>query len=388
MLRRSARAGALLLQSSSANARVWTNGAQWRSFAAASSAASRVLFFGTDDVSVATLKALYANSQQDDGRIIDTIDVICPSDRKVGRGKRTDPVPVKRFALDHGLNVFHTPPQLKTLKNWPLPTQAAYDVGVVVSFGYFLHPHLLANLAHGAINMHPSLLPKYRGPAPIHHALLNGDATTGVSVIEIDPRAFDVGRILLQKEFAIPPEIQCNELSQRLASFGAECVLETLQHLAEYKKNAVVQDDSKACKAPKISFQDGILAFQHETADQIFHKWQALSDSVGISVQFKDKVVKLIEIRRPTSEDLVFVHQEESRLAGETGSFSLVTSPEGTCIFDKTRQALWLKCAANSWLLVTKLQQADRKVGSAIDFANGYRLKHLQREQFHKGTQS
>lgn len=93
-----------------------------------------------------------------------------------------------------------------------MPTgDKTYDVGVVVSFGYFLHPHMLENLAHGAINMHPSLLPKYRGPAPIHHALLNGDATTGVSVIEIDPRAFDVGRILLQKEFGIPEAIQCKE---------------------------------------------------------------------------------------------------------------------------------------------------------------------------------
>lgn len=93
-----------------------------------------------------------------------------------------------------------------------MPTQdRKYDVGVVVSFGYFLHPHMLANLAHGAVNMHPSLLPKYRGPAPIHHALLNGDALTGVSVIEIDPRAFDVGRILMQKSVEIPPAIQCRE---------------------------------------------------------------------------------------------------------------------------------------------------------------------------------
>lgn len=98
----------------------------------------------------------------------------------------------------------------KSLKNWEMPTQErAYDVGVVVSFGYFLHPHMLANLSHGAVNMHPSLLPKYRGPAPIHHALLNGDATTGVSVIEIDPRAFDVGRILMQKPLVIPDGIQC-----------------------------------------------------------------------------------------------------------------------------------------------------------------------------------
>jgi methionyl-tRNA formyltransferase len=70
---------------------------------------------------------------------------------------------------------------------------------------------MLQHVKHGAINMHPSLLPKYRGPAPIHHALLNGDKTTGVSIIEIDPGAFDVGKILLQKPFNIPKGIRCLE---------------------------------------------------------------------------------------------------------------------------------------------------------------------------------
>ncbi|TYZ66443.1 hypothetical protein PybrP1_002416 [[Pythium] brassicae (nom. inval.)] len=332
-----------------------------------SAAPMRVLFFGTDDVSVATLEKLVANSQQQDGRIVESVDVICPSDRKVGggRGKRQEPVPVKRVALAHGLDSF---------KTWEMPTrERTYDVGVVVSFGYFLHPHMLANLAHGAVNMHPSLLPKYRGPAPIHHALLNGDATTGVSVIEIDPRAFDVGRILLQKEVPIPAAIQCRELAQQLAAFGADCVLETLGSLQQLKASATVQDDAKASKAPKIGAQDAVLDLDTQTADHVFHRWQALSDSVGISVRFKDRVVKLAEVRAPTRDDL---SELPALLRQSVATAAAATPTPGAFVFDKKRQALWLQCAAGSWLLVAKLQPADRGVGSAVDFANGLRLKH------------
>lgn len=104
-------------------------------------------------------------------------------------------------------------------------------------------------------------------------------------------------------------------------------------------------------------------------------RWQALSDSVGISVQFKDKVVKLVEVRVPTEQELLERQSSEQPAAAMA---------PGSFFFDKKRQALWLQCASDSWLLVTKLQPADRKVGSAVDFANGLRLKHAQWDAFHR----
>ncbi|ETM42064.1 hypothetical protein L914_12226 [Phytophthora nicotianae] len=360
----------------------------------------RVLFFGTDDVSLATLKALHTNSneEKDDSRLIEHIEVVCPSDRPMNGRKKDEPVPVKKFAQRCGFKVYDTPSRLKSLKSWDFPVTDHFDVGVVVSFGYFLvrawlstvtlrpttnaldvflqHPHLLKNLHHGAINMHPSLLPKYRGPAPIHHALLNGDPTTGVSVIEIDPKAFDVGRILLQKPYDIKRDIQCQDLSKELATFGAECIVETLTDLPTRKKAAVVQDNAIASKAPKLTFKDGLISLD-ESASDIFHRWQALSSSVGVNVQFRGKVVKLIEARIPTAEELQSVEADEARNG---------PAATGTFFFEKKRQALWLRCADDSWLLITKLQQADRKVGGALDFCNGYRLKNMQRERFEKVT--
>ncbi|CAI5727778.1 unnamed protein product [Hyaloperonospora brassicae] len=288
------------------------------------------------DVSLATLQSLHTNStnERDGGRLVEHIEVVCPSNRSVNGCKTDEPVPVKRFAQRCGLNVFDTPPHLKSLKMWDFPVMDCFDVGVVVSFGYFLHPNMLRNLHYGAINMHPSLLPKYRGPAPIQHALLNGDTTTGVSVIEIDPTAFDVGRILLQTPHDIKPGIQCQELTRELAVLGADSILKTLADLPARKKEAVVQDDACASTAPKLVSNDGHISFD-ESATVIFHRWQALGNSVGITVQFRDKVVKLIDVRLPTTEELQVV------LADESCNGPAAT---GTFFFEKQRQALWLRC--------------------------------------------
>ncbi|CAH0478654.1 unnamed protein product [Peronospora belbahrii] len=297
----------------------------------------RVLFFGTDDVSLATLKSLYINSQKknDHDCLVEHIEVVCPSDRPMYGCKKDDSVPVKKFARRCGLKVFETPSHLKSLKTWNFPVINKFDVGVVVSFGYFLYPNMLKNLYYGAINMHPSMLPKYRGPAPIHHALLNGDTMTGVSVIEIDSKAFDVGRIMLQEPYKIKPGIQCQELAQELAAFGADCVIKTLGDLPSRKKKAVLQDDAHASKAPKVTFKDSLISCDDFSATDIFHRWQALSNSVGISVQFREKIVKLIEVRLPSDEELQTVLQTD-----ESRNELAIT---GTFFFEKKRQALWFE---------------------------------------------
>ncbi|KAJ8566449.1 hypothetical protein ON010_g6675 [Phytophthora cinnamomi] len=162
-------------------------------------------------------------------------------------------------------------------------------------------------------------------------------------------------------------------LAQELAVFGADCIVETLADLPTRKKASVVQDDAIACKAPKLTLKDGFIALD-ETASEIFH---ALISSVGVNVQFREKIVKLIEVRLPSIDELQSVEADEARNGpAATGIF----------FFEKKRQALWLRCAKDSWLLITKLQQADRKVGTALDFCNGYRLKNMQREHFEEVT--
>lgn len=166
--------------------------------------------------------------------------------------------------------------------------------------------------------------------------------------------------------------------------------METLRDLPSRKANAAVQDDSEASRAPKIGASDGFLSLT-ESADAIFHRWQALGDSVGVSVQFRGKTVKLSTVLRPSVEDLTFGRSPFKSYPFEPLTTHVKMTVEqqapmeaGEFFLDKKRQALWLRCGSStpSWLLVTQLQQADRKVGSALDFANGSRLKAGQRECF------
>lgn len=147
--------------------------------------------------------------------------MVCPPDRYTGRKRETitpskSHYPIsgkphvtllffflhlgetKGIAETHKLDIFHTPAQAKTLDDWNVPSNKSYDLGVVVSFGYFIPPHIISSFKYGAVNVHPSLLPKYRGAAPIQHAILYGDSQTGVTIQELDDREFDAGRILAQ----------------------------------------------------------------------------------------------------------------------------------------------------------------------------------------------
>lgn len=197
----------------------------------------KLLFFGTDDFASLHLKALikeksnkknrlYTTSTdtlyiENDNSCIESLELICPPDRFTGRKLETLTPSNKRESFSNiGINFFfffflkgetkgvaelynipvhHTPLQAKTLNDWHLPKDQQYDLGVVVSFGYFIPPHIISQFRFGAINVHPSLLPKYRGAAPIQHAIINGDHETGVTVQELDDKEFDAGRILAQE---------------------------------------------------------------------------------------------------------------------------------------------------------------------------------------------
>ncbi|OQS05765.1 methionyl-tRNA formyltransferase [Thraustotheca clavata] len=326
----------------------------------------RVLFFGTDNVSLPTLELLHAHMQPEENAtpLIKEIEVICPPDRKMARKRTKAPVPVKQFALENDLVVHHIPDGVKSLKDWEMPTTKPFDIGVVVSFGYFIHPHMLENVKHGAINMHPSLLPKYRGPAPIPRTLWNGDQVTGISVIEIDPRAFDVGRILHQTTIPVPPASTFHSLSKFLAERGAECVIETLKDFPAKKANAIVQDESLATKAPKMKREHGLVTWT-ESAQRLYQIWQTVGETFGVMASLNSVPIKLLEMRLPE------VNERKSLENIETPE---APCPTGTCFFDKSIKALWVKCT-DDWVLVTKLQAENRNPGTAVDFANGHRMK-------------
>jgi methionyl-tRNA formyltransferase len=207
----------------------------------------RVLFYGTPTFALPTLHALLTHHQ--------VVAAVTQPDRPAGRGRRPHPSPVKTVALEHGVPVLQ-PARLRD-PGWPERLAAhAPEVGVVVAFGQILPPPVLAVPSRGSINVHASLLPRYRGPAPVAWAIILGERETGITTFQMDA-GMDTGPVLLQRRTAIGPDETAGELAERLAVLGAETLLETLRRL-----DALIprpQDAGAATVAPRLRKEDGWL---------------------------------------------------------------------------------------------------------------------------------
>jgi methionyl-tRNA formyltransferase len=207
----------------------------------------RVLFYGTPAFALPTLHALAARHQ--------VVAAVTQPDRPAGRGQRAQASPVKRAALEHGIPVLQ-PPRLRD-PGWPerLAEHGA-EVAVVVAFGQILPPAVLDVPPRGSINVHASLLPRYRGAAPVAWAIIRGERESGVTTFRMDA-GMDTGPVLLQRPTAIGSEETAGELAERLAALGADLLLETLDRLDALVPRA--QDSRAATLAPRLRKEDGLL---------------------------------------------------------------------------------------------------------------------------------
>ena len=207
----------------------------------------RVLFYGTPAFALPTLYALLARHR--------VVVAVTQPDRPAGRGQRPQASPVKTAAMEHGVPVVQ-PARLRD-PGWPerLAEHAA-DVAVVVAFGQLLPPAVLDVPARGSINVHASLLPRYRGAAPVAWAIIRGERETGVTTFQMDP-GMDTGPLLLQRSTPIAAEETAGDLARRLAALGAEILLETLDRLDVLTPRA--QDSDAATLAPRLRKEDGVL---------------------------------------------------------------------------------------------------------------------------------
>jgi len=212
----------------------------------------KLLFFGSGAFGLPTLERLCAAH--------DVLAVVTQPDRPAGRKRVPTPTPIGQWAEARGLPVHkaddvNTPPFVERV--------AAYgaDASVVIAFGQKLSPRLIDAMGRLAVNLHASLLPKYRGAAPINWAMIDGQATTGVSVIALAQR-MDAGAVYATAELAIDPNQTAGELHDRLAQLGPACVSRVLDDLAGGTLSPVEQDESKATKAPKFKKGDGTVSFE------------------------------------------------------------------------------------------------------------------------------
>jgi methionyl-tRNA formyltransferase len=210
----------------------------------------KIIFAGTPDFAAAALQALLA-------RRFAIVAVLTQPDRPSGRGMKLQPSPVKQVALEHGLPVLQPP----TLKDASIQAQLqAYgaDVMVVAAYGLILPAAVLNLPRYGCLNIHASLLPRWRGAAPVQRAILAGDAETGITIMQMD-EGLDTGGMLLKKTCAIGPEDTAAGLLEKLAGLGGEAIVEALGLLSAARLVSTPQDNAQATYAAKLTKGEGEL---------------------------------------------------------------------------------------------------------------------------------
>nr|VFJ52995.1 MAG: methionyl-tRNA formyltransferase [Candidatus Kentron sp. DK] len=215
----------------------------------------RILFAGTPDFAAVILEALLQGSQSRAGWHVDA--VYTQPDRPAGRGRRLAPGPVKRLASAHGVPV-HQPKTCRDAATWQQLAALRPDVLVVAAYGLLLPPEVLEIPRHGGINVHASLLPRWRGAAPIQRAILAGDPETGISIMQME-KGLDTGPVLGRATCPIRADDTAGALHDRLAALGASELLIALDRLAAGEIQPTPQDDSLATHAGRLHKAEGAL---------------------------------------------------------------------------------------------------------------------------------
>jgi methionyl-tRNA formyltransferase len=312
-----------------------------------------LVFFGTPEFAVPTLAALVAAGRP-------PLRVVTQPPRPAGRGRRPLQPPVARWATEHDLAVLQpervrSPELMAELR--PLAPAAA----VVVAFGQIFPRELLALPAHGCLNLHASLLPRWRGAAPIQAAIAAGDERTGVTVMRME-EGLDTGPILLQAETAIGPGETAGELAGRLAVLGARLMVEALAGLERGELVPRPQDGARATVAPRLT-RGGGRADWTLPAAELASRLRAYTPWPGVSAELRGAPVKLLR-----AEPLPPPPAAPSGAAPAPGTF-LELTPAGLAV----------ACGGGTALAVAELQRPGRKPLPARDFVNGERLRPGER---------
>ena len=244
----------------------------------------KTLFMGTPDFALDTLKYLYENTE--------LLAVFTKVDKVNGRGNKITFSPVKQFALDNGIDVIQ-PKSLRVDETYNLIKEYNPDLIVVVAYGMIIPKNIIDIPKYGIINVHSSLLPKYRGAAPIHAAIINGDDKTGVSIMYIS-EGLDEGDVILTKETPIYLEDNLGSLHDRLKVLGAEGVKETIKLMEENKVIRHPQDNSLATFVKPIKKEETKIDFNDKSIN-IFNKIRGMNPFPVAYTTLNDKILKLYD---------------------------------------------------------------------------------------------
>ena len=301
----------------------------------------RIVFMGTPESAVPSLRRLLADGHE-------VAAVWTQPDKPAGRGKKLHASPVKQFALENNLTV-HQPAKIKNQEAKGLFASHKTDVAVVVAYGKILPQEFLVAPELGCVNVHFSLLPKYRGAAPVNWAIVNGETETGVTTMRI-VEELDAGPVLRQRATRIADDETAPQLLTRLAGVGADLISETLKDLSEIE--AKPQIDSEATFAPILKREDGLIdwsmdAYAIERRVRGFQPWP------NAYTTFRSQRVVLWAVIPEWIEQLRF--------------------PPGQ-VLEAVRDRLIVACGEGTALRLIEVQLQDSRRMSARDFLNGARV--------------
>jgi len=304
----------------------------------------RIVFLGTPETAVPTLEALIRSGHR-------PVLVVTRPDRPVGRGRNPSAPAVKRAAIRHDVEVFQ-PEKVRTRAFAERIGECSPDFLVFVAYGRILSRRVLDVAALGSINLHFSLLPRYRGAAPVQWALAMGEPTTGVTTILMNER-MDEGDLLREREVVVEPGEHAPGLAARLAGIGAELVLETLAGLSDRTISPRPQDPAQASYAPILARKDGFIDLSM-TASQIEGRIRGFDPWPGVWLR-----------RGATRLRLVRAHALEE--GDDRATVGTVEELRG--------ESVALACGSGTRLLLHEVQPAGRRVMSARDALNGRQLE-------------
>ncbi|KAM4677837.1 methionyl-tRNA formyltransferase, mitochondrial [Discoglossus pictus] len=297
-----------------------------------------VMFFGTDEFALESLKILNHFSSGTQEPVVRRLEVVTlPSSLPKG-------LPVKNYAVEHGIPVHE----------WPDTGQCdQFHVGVVASFGRLLNESLILKFPYGILNVHPSCLPRWRGPAPIIHTILNGDETTGVTIMQIRPKRFDVGPIVMQEMFHVPPQCTSKELEALLSKHGAEMLISVMKKLPQSLAHSTEQPKNGVTFAPKLTNVMSCVRWEEQSAKQIIQLERAIGYFMPLQAVWMGSPIKLLGFTEApdslTISDLAWV--------------------PGSVRYDRTSKILVVRCK-DGWVGIRAV--IYKKKLSATDFYNGY----------------
>ncbi len=245
----------------------------------------RIVFFGTPPFAIPSLEKLLQGPDE-------VVAVVTQPDREKGRGQKVFPSPVKELVLQQGM----VPLQPERVKKEPFQEnlkELRPDLFIVVAFGQILPKSLLKIPRYGAVNVHASLLPKYRGAAPIAWAILKGEKMTGVTTMMMD-EGMDTGDILLQAEIPIEEKETSETLHEKLSALGAQLLIETLEKMKRGNVRPLPQDHSKTTYAPPLKKEDGWIDWGKQ-AEEIDRQIRAFYPWPGAFTKWGDRLLKIYQ---------------------------------------------------------------------------------------------